>query len=83
MIENKPVEFTVEFNERSSFEDDPKMLTLMNHHGLHEITLSGRGKKVIILETEINIATVEDHIWGGTANGVNIILKSEKSRREL
>ncbi len=78
-----PVEFTVEFYDRFRFEDDPKMLTLMNHHGLHEITLSGKQRKTVYLETEIDISTLENHIWGGTANGVDIILKSGKSKREL
>ncbi|WP_338324526.1 DUF1328 family protein [Anaerobacillus alkaliphilus] len=79
----KPVEFSVEFYERHRFEGDPQMLTLMNHEGLHEITLSGRERRIVTLETEIDISTVENHIWSGTANGVNIIIKSEKSRREL
>ncbi|WP_084031651.1 hypothetical protein [Anaerobacillus arseniciselenatis] len=79
----KPVEFTVEFYDRFRFENAPPMLTLMNHHGLHEITLSGKQRKTVYLETEIDISTLENHIWGGTANGVNIILKSGKSRREL
>ena len=79
----KPVSFTVEFYDPFRFESDPEMLTLMNHHGLHDITLSGKQRKTVYLEKEIDITTVENHIWGGTANGVNIILKSEKNRREL
>lgn len=79
----KPVEFTVEFYDRFRFEDDPQMLSLMNHHGLHEITLSGKQRNTVYLETKIDISTLEYHISSGTANGVNIILHSGKSRREL
>ncbi len=79
----KPVTFNVEFYERYQFEDAPKMMTLMNVDGLHEITLSGKERRVVILETEIDISTVENHISGGSANGVNIIMKSDKKRREL
>lgn len=75
------VQFTIEFYDR--FKDDIEMMTLMNKNGFHEVTLSGREEKVILFETEIDVSKIENHISGGNANGVNIIMKSEKNRRVL
>ncbi|SEN94839.1 hypothetical protein [Terribacillus saccharophilus] len=80
---SKDVQFTLEFHEDYYFEDDVPMVALMNNKAPYEVDLSGKEKKIVKLKTEIDVSNMENHIEGGSASGVNVIIKSGEKMRKL
>ncbi|MEC0282831.1 hypothetical protein [Terribacillus saccharophilus] len=80
---SKDVQFTLEFHEDYYFEDDRPMVALMNNKAPYEVDLSGKEKKIVKLKTEIDVSNMENHIEGGSASGVNVIIKSGEKMRKL
>ncbi|WP_218830644.1 hypothetical protein, partial [Terribacillus saccharophilus] len=80
---SKDVQFTLEFHEDFYFEDDVPMVALMNNKAPYEVDLGGKEKKIINLKTEIDVSNMENHIEGGSASGVNVIIKSGEKMRKL
>lgn len=80
---SKDVQFTLEFHEDYYFEDDVPMVVLMNNKAPYEVDLSGKEKKIVKLKTEIDVSNMENHIEGGSASGVNVIIKSGEKMRKL
>ncbi|MBS4209512.1 hypothetical protein [Bacillus sp. FJAT-50079] len=76
------VHYTIEFYEKYYFEDDIRMLSLMNNDSPYEVELKGHERKTVKIKTYIDVSNMENHIENGEASSVNIIIKSgEKSRR--
>lgn len=80
---SKDVQFTLEFHEDYYFEDDAPMVALMNNKAPYEVDLGGKEKKIVNLKTEIDVSNMENHIEGGSASGVNVIIKSGEKMRKL
>ncbi|MGN8648129.1 hypothetical protein ACTNEO_18950 [Gracilibacillus sp. HCP3S3_G5_1] len=76
---NHDVPFTVEFNE----DDDPPMVSLMNNNAPYKLTLGAKEAKRIRMETDIDVSDIQNHIEGGEAWGVGIIIKSKGDQRNL
>lgn len=80
---SKDVQFTLEFHEDYYFEDDVPIVALMNNKAPYEVDLTGKEKKIVKLKTEIDVSNMENHIEGGSASGVNVIIKSGEKMRKL
>jgi hypothetical protein len=76
-------QFTIEFYEHYPFEDDLKVLSLMNNDAPYEVTLSGNERKRVIIETDIDVSQMENHADGAHAREVTIIIKSGEKIRKL
>jgi hypothetical protein len=76
-------QFNVEFYEHYPFESDLKALSLMNNDAPYEVTLSGRERKRVIIETDIDVSQMENHADGAHAREVTIIIKSGEKIRKL
>ncbi|SDC98024.1 hypothetical protein SAMN05421663_105298 [Terribacillus halophilus] len=77
------VEFSVEFYEKYDFEDDTPMVSLLNDKAPHKVSLMGKERKLVKIKTRIDVSEMENHIEGGSASGVNIIIKSGEKMRKL
>ncbi|MFJ7737683.1 hypothetical protein ACIQ2D_15320 [Lysinibacillus sp. NPDC097287] len=76
-------QFTIEFVEHYPYEDDVRMVSLMNNAPPYEVMLRGKERKRVIIETDIDVSQMEDHIDGGQAGFVTIIIKSGEITRKL
>ncbi|MCM3226129.1 hypothetical protein [Terribacillus saccharophilus] len=77
------VQFTLEFNEDYYSEDDVPMVSLLNNKAPYEVELGGREKKVVKIKTDIDVSNMENHVEGGSASVINIIIKSDEKIRKL
>lgn len=75
------VKFSIEFYEK--YDDGLQMATLMNNNAPYEVELKGKQTKMVNLESDIDVSKMKKHIEGGSARGVNIIMKSGKKMRKL
>ncbi|MFC9542135.1 hypothetical protein ACFTQ7_19995 [Lysinibacillus sp. NPDC056959] len=76
-------QFTIEFYERYPFEDDVRMVSLMNNDAPYEVQLKGKERKRVIVETDIDVSQMEKHIDSGESTYVSIIIKSGEITRKL
>lgn len=74
------VKFSIEFYEEY---DDFQFVTVMNNNGPYEVELKGNQRKTEKIESNIDVSKLKEHITGGSAMGVKIIMKSGKKMREL
>jgi hypothetical protein len=77
------VKFTIEFYDMHQFGNDDEITSLMNNNAPYEVKLRGRESKNIKVETNIDVSKMKNHIEGGEANGVHIIIKSGGKSRKL
>lgn len=77
------VQFTINFYEKYWFENDKRMLSLMNNDAPYEVELRGKQRKKVKIETVIDVTDLENHTDGGNATDVHIIINSEKGSRKL
>lgn len=75
------VKFSVEFYDK--YDGEVPMVTLMNNNGPYVVELKGNQRKTEKIETNIDVSKMKNHIEGGNAMGVNIILKSGRKMRKL
>jgi hypothetical protein len=80
---SKHTRFNIEFYERYPFEDDVQLESLMNNDAPYAVTLSGKERKRVIIETDIDVSQMENHIEWGNARFVSIIIKSGDRTRNL
>lgn len=73
------VKFSIEFYEKY----DHELVTLMNNNGPYEVELKGNQRKIEKIETNIDVSKLKNHISGGNARSVNIVMKSGKKMRKL
>ena len=76
-------QFNIEFYERYPFEDDIRMLSLMNNDAPYEVMLSGKERNRVIIETEIDVSQMRNHLQSGQASHVTIMIKSGDKIRKL
>ncbi|TCN22301.1 hypothetical protein [Mesobacillus foraminis] len=79
----KDVQFTIEFYEKYLFEDDIRMVSLMNNNADYEVKLKGNESKTLIIESDIDVSNIENHVESGSSTGVNIVIKSKGKVRKL
>ncbi len=79
----KPTQFNIEFYERYPFEDDVQMKSLLNNDAPYAVTLRGKERKRVFIETDIDVSHMEKHIHGGESKFVAIIIKSGDRTRKL
>lgn len=75
------VKFSIEFYEE--YDDDFQFVTIMNNNDPYEVKLKGNQRKAEKIESNIDVSKLKEHISGGSAMGVKIIMKSGKKMREL
>lgn len=75
------VKFSIEFYEE--YDDDFQFVTIMNNNGPYEVKLKGNQRKAEKIESNIDVSKLKEHISGGSAMGVKIIMKSGKKVRRL
>lgn len=79
----KDVQFTVEFYDKYYMEDDIQKVSLMNNNAPYEVEIEGKSKKTIIIESDIDVSNMENHVEHGGGTFVNIIIKSGEKIRKL
>jgi hypothetical protein len=77
------VQFTIEFFEKYYFEDDVRMVSLMNNNAPYMVKLKGNERKTVIIESNIDVSNIENHVEQGSSTGVNIIIKFGEKIRKL
>ncbi|MFZ0447450.1 MAG: hypothetical protein WAM95_23000 [Bacillus sp. (in: firmicutes)] len=77
------VQFTTEFYETYPFEDDVRMVSLMNNNAPYVVKLKGHERKTVKIESNIDVSNIENHVENGSSTGVNIIIKSGEKIRKL
>ena len=77
------VKFTIEFYDKNHKENDDGFISLMNNNAPYEVRLGGKESKNVKVETNIDVSKMKNHIEGGEANGVHIIIKSGVKSRKL
>ncbi|MFU2016561.1 hypothetical protein ACM6Q7_16145 [Peribacillus butanolivorans] len=74
-------QFTIEFFDEH--EDDVKTISLMNTDSPYEVSLSGKERKRVKIDTDIDVSQMESHIESGDLWNMNIIIKSGERIRKL
>ncbi|MFJ6413705.1 hypothetical protein ACIQLG_13040 [Terribacillus saccharophilus] len=70
------LQYTLEFQE--------SMVSLMNHNKVpYEVSIEGKEKKVVKIKTNIDVSNIENHVEGGSASDINIIIRSGDKIRKL
>lgn len=78
------LQYTLEFHESYPFEDEVPMVSLMNHNKVpYEVSIEGKEKKVVKIKTNIDVSNIENHVEGGSASDINIIIRSGDKIRKL
>lgn len=77
------VQFTIEFYEKYQFEDDVRMVSLMNNNAPYVVKLKGNERKTVKIESNIDVSNIENHVENGGSTGVNIIIKAGEKIRKL
>ena len=80
---SKDVQFSIEFYEEYFFEDDVRMVSLMNNNAPYVVKLTGNERKTVKIESNIDVSNIENHVEQGDATGINIIIKSGEKMRKL
>ncbi|WP_049681226.1 hypothetical protein [Peribacillus loiseleuriae] len=80
---NKDVEFSIEFYEKYDPEDSDGTVELMNYNVPYKIKVKAKKIKTITINSEVDVSKLKNYIYSGTANGVNIIIKSGNRQRKL
>lgn len=76
-------QFTVEFYEKYYFEDNVRMISLMNNNAPYKVKLKGNERKTVKIESNIDVSNIKNHVENGSSTGVNIIIKSGGKMRKL
>ncbi|MBD1379631.1 hypothetical protein [Metabacillus arenae] len=77
------VQFTIEFYEKYYFEDDVRMVSLMNNNAPYVVKLKGNERKTVKIEANIDVSNRENHVEQGGSTSFNIIIKSGGEIRKL
>jgi hypothetical protein len=80
---SEDVRFTIEFYDKSIFEDEVKMISLLNEGGPYEVYLKGNERQRVKIEANIDVSEIENHVESGEAAGFNLIIKSNGKIRKL
>jgi hypothetical protein len=80
---SEDVQFTIEFYDKYAFEDEVKMITLMNEGGPYEVNLKANERQRVKVEAKIDVSEIENHVESGEAEGFNLIIKSDGKSRKL
>ncbi|MGG1396752.1 hypothetical protein ABE288_02695 [Bacillus salipaludis] len=75
--------FTIEFYEKYPFEEDVNMVTLMNNNAPYKVSLRGKERKRVKIETYIDVSKMKNHAVSGESNSISIIIKSGTKARDL
>ncbi|WP_413306378.1 hypothetical protein AA0X95_05640 [Bacillus sp. 1P10SD] len=76
---DKSVEFTVEFKNLNSF----PLESIMNSHAPYKVRLEGNERKVVKIETSVEVSKLKIQLDSGEVSGFNIIIKSGSKSRKL
>lgn len=80
---NEEVSFTIGFYDRYLFEEDVKMLSLMNSGEPANVKLLPNEVKVVRIEKEIDVSKIKNHVENGEAAYVSIIIHDGEKNRKL
>ncbi len=80
---NEEVSFTIGFYDRYLFEEDVKMLSLMNSGEPANVKLLPNEVKVVRIEKEIDVSQIKNHVENGEAAYVSIIIHDGEKNRKL
>lgn len=80
---NQTVQFNIEFYEKYLFEDDYPMLSLLNEGGPYEVTLHGKERQMVRIETEIDLSRFGRDSLSGEGWGINLMIVDGEKIRKL
>lgn len=80
---NRTVQFNIEFYEKYLFEDDYPMLSLLNEGGPYEVTLHGKERQMVRIETEIDLSRLGRDSLSGEGWGINLMIVDGEKIRKL
>jgi hypothetical protein len=80
---NDNVTFNIEFYETYLFEDDYKMVTLLNLIEPYEVTVKPKYPDTVKVETEIDVSEIKNHVTNGSASHINLTIRSDDKLRKL
>ena len=80
---NDEVSFTIGFYDTYLFEEDVKMLSLMNSGKPSNVKLLPNEAKVVRIEKEIDVSKIKNHVENGEAAYVSIIIHAGEKNRKL
>jgi hypothetical protein len=76
---DESVEFTVEFKNFDSF----PLGSIMNSHAPYKVRLEGNERKVVKIETSLDVSKLKIQLDSGEVAGFNLIIKSGGKSRKL
>jgi hypothetical protein len=80
---NDDVKFEIEFYDKYLFEDDEKMLSLLNSNAPYKASIRANEEKEVRIETDIDVSEIKNHIISGDSSLISIIIKSRDGYRKL
>ncbi|MBT2641581.1 hypothetical protein J7I80_05040 [Bacillus sp. ISL-41] len=80
---NQTVQFNIEFYEKYLFEDDHPILSLMNEGGPYEVTLHGKERQMVRIETEIDLSKLGRDSLSAEGWGINLMIVDGEKVRKL
>jgi hypothetical protein len=80
---NDDVKFEIEFYDKYLFEDDEKMVSLLNTNAPYEASIRANEGKEVRIETDIDVSEIKNHIISGESSLISIIIKSRDGFRKL
>lgn len=80
---NQTVQFNIEFYEKYLFEDDYPILSLMNEGEPFEVTLLGKERQMVRIETEIDLSKLGRDSLSAEGWGINLMIVDGEKVRKL
>ncbi|MBT2640513.1 hypothetical protein [Bacillus sp. ISL-39] len=80
---NQTVQFDIDFYEKYLFEDDYPILSLMNEGGPYEVTLHGKGRQMVRIDTEIDLSKLGRDSLSAEGLGINLMIVDGEKVRKL
>ncbi|WP_368658471.1 hypothetical protein AB3Z07_03110 [Metabacillus halosaccharovorans] len=77
------VSFDINFYQTYLFEEDVKMLSLLEINAPYNVDIKAKENKHVKIETIIDVSDIKNHVDSGTASHVNIIIESGEKMRKL
>lgn len=80
---NDNITFNIDFYETYTFEDDHRMVSLLNLIEPYEVTIKPKISDTVKVETEIDVSEIKTHVTNGSASHINLMIRSGDKLRKL
>ncbi|QHS23807.1 hypothetical protein GWK91_13000 [Virgibacillus sp. MSP4-1] len=82
-LNGKDVSFHIDFYDQYPFEEEARMVSLLNQIEPYKATIKADNYKLVTIKANIDVSEVDNHVTSGTAGHVNIIIKQGDQLRKL